>query len=361
MWNVVADLEQARDAFVPQVVEAQILDPEKLRCPCKGSADRVGGVGEDLARVFGHCLDDRQRRIGQVAPDVVANLLAGVLHVAHQDPFALLVEVRPFDPGDLFLPPGREDREGDDAMHGDGGGAADRAVEEMRHQLIELVQRRPPVAVAALLGQAQLLRDDHRIAHRALVQGIVPGRAGHGEDRAQMRQVVRHGLRRDTRIQLLLGEGHDVGAVDLGAELVRDVELLDAFQHLRLGPTDCLRAVFHIFVDCVAEGHFAAAGLSDGQVFEGAGLCEVLLALLDPGRGGRAQLEGPVLAQDGFSSPPNGDLGEPGGSAVFALSLDDGTHGVTTFGPSYNICCKSYPKWARFTTNETRTGLRTER
>ena len=138
---------------------------------------------------------------------------------------------------------------------------------------------------------------------------------------------------------------------DHHSELVRDVELLDAFQHLRLGPTDCLRAVFHIFVDRVAEGHFAAAGLSNRQVFEGAGLGKVLFALLDPGCGGRAQLKGPVLAPDDFSSPPNGDLGEPGYSAVFALSLDDGTHWVTTFGLSYNICCKPYPKRARFTTN----------
>ena len=58
VWNVVADLEQARDAFVPQVVKPQILDPQKLRCPSERSADRVGGVGEDLARVFGHRLDD---------------------------------------------------------------------------------------------------------------------------------------------------------------------------------------------------------------------------------------------------------------------------------------------------------------
>ena len=41
-------------------------------------------------------------------------------------------------------------------MHGDGGGATDRAVEGMRHNLVEIVQRRPPVSVAALLGQAQL-------------------------------------------------------------------------------------------------------------------------------------------------------------------------------------------------------------
>src|SRR6056297_580393 len=61
-----------------------------------------------------------------------------------------------------------------------------RRIEEMRHQLVEFVQRRPAIAVAALLGQPQLLRDNHRIAHRALVQLIVPGRAGHCEDRAEM-------------------------------------------------------------------------------------------------------------------------------------------------------------------------------
>jgi hypothetical protein len=133
-----------------------------------------------------------------------------------------------------------------------------------------------------------------------------------------MGEIVGHGLRRNTRLQFLLSEGHDVGAVDLGAKLLRDVELLNTLKNLRLGPTDCLRAVFDISVDCVAEGHFAAAGLSDGQVFEGAGLGEVLL---DPGRGGRAQLEGPVFAPDSFPSPPNGDLGKPGGRAVFALRL----------------------------------------
>ena len=105
-----------------------------------------------------------------------------------------------------------------------------------------------------------------------------------------------------------------------------------------------------------AEGHFAAARLPDGQVFEGAGLGEILLALLDLGRGCRARLEGPVLVPEGFSSPPDGDLGKPRGRAVFSLSLDDGTRGIKTIGPSYTICCKSCPKWARFTTYQTRTG-----
>lgn len=90
---------------MPQVVEPQILDPQELRCPRKGRADRVRGVGKDSDRVFGHRLDDRQRWIGQVAPDVVTNLLAGVLHVAHENPFTVVVEVRPRDPGDLLLPP----------------------------------------------------------------------------------------------------------------------------------------------------------------------------------------------------------------------------------------------------------------
>ncbi len=41
-------------------------------------------------------------------------------------------------------------------MHGHEGGAADRLIEEMRHQLIKLIQRWPSVVVTALLGQVQL-------------------------------------------------------------------------------------------------------------------------------------------------------------------------------------------------------------
>lgn len=65
MRDVVADLEQARHAFMPQVVKPQILDSQKLRRPCEGRADRIGGVREDLARVFGQRLDDGQSLIGQ--------------------------------------------------------------------------------------------------------------------------------------------------------------------------------------------------------------------------------------------------------------------------------------------------------
>ena len=48
MRNVVADLEQAGDALMSEVMEAQVRDAEKLIGACEGSADRVGRVGEDL-------------------------------------------------------------------------------------------------------------------------------------------------------------------------------------------------------------------------------------------------------------------------------------------------------------------------
>lgn len=138
----------------------------------------------------GHYLDDRERWIRKVAPHVVTDLFAGVLHVAHQNAFALLVEVGPFYACDFFLPSRREDREGHDAVHRYGGGASRLAFEEMRHQAIKLVQRRLPVPMSALLGQAKLLGEDQGVAHCFLVQGIVPRRSCHGEDCAHMRKVV---------------------------------------------------------------------------------------------------------------------------------------------------------------------------
>lgn len=47
----------------------------------------------------------------------------------------------------------------------------------------------------------------------------------------------------------------------------------------------------------------------------------------------RAALDGPVLAKYGLSIAPDRILSEPGDRAVFAFSLDDGTHGVTTLWP----------------------------
>lgn len=56
---------------------------------------------------FGIRQDERAfLRIGQVAPDLITNFLAGFLRPAQKDPLALLVEVSSCDPRDLLLPPG---------------------------------------------------------------------------------------------------------------------------------------------------------------------------------------------------------------------------------------------------------------
>lgn len=103
---VQAKLEQPRNTVVPQVMKAKIVDPEKFAGSSEGRADRVGRVWEDLICDLGHRSDDRKRFVLQVAPDIVANLLTRILHVAHQYALALLVQVFPGDPDDLLLPAG---------------------------------------------------------------------------------------------------------------------------------------------------------------------------------------------------------------------------------------------------------------
>lgn len=66
------------------------------------------------------------------------------------------------------------------------------------------------------------------------------------------------------------------------------------------------------------------------EVLPRTGFRQALFAFLESGRGDRAALEGTVLAKYRLSCSPDRDLGEPGSGAVFPLSLDDGTHGVTT-------------------------------
>lgn len=66
-------------------------------------------------------------------------------------------------------------------MHRNGGGAADRPIEEMRHQLIELVQRRPPIPVAAFLRDAQTCEPDLSLLHRCDQRGVHSGNSVPGE------------------------------------------------------------------------------------------------------------------------------------------------------------------------------------
>ena len=59
--DVPTHLEQPGNAFVPKVVEVQILNPEQLAGPREGRADRVGGVWEDAVAVLRLALYNRRR------------------------------------------------------------------------------------------------------------------------------------------------------------------------------------------------------------------------------------------------------------------------------------------------------------
>jgi hypothetical protein len=91
MRDVQAQLEQSRNAIVTQVVKMEILDREQAAGPRESGADRVGADREYALVVSRPCLQDPQRWIGQVAPDVVADFLARILHIAHQDALAVQI------------------------------------------------------------------------------------------------------------------------------------------------------------------------------------------------------------------------------------------------------------------------------
>ncbi len=84
-------LEQAADAVVPQVMKVQVFDLEELAGPGPGSGNRLPAVGEDLVATLRHALQDRPGLAWQVAPNIVADLLSWVFHMAHQDGLPVVI------------------------------------------------------------------------------------------------------------------------------------------------------------------------------------------------------------------------------------------------------------------------------
>lgn len=80
-------------------------------------ADGLAVVGKDLLPLPRHALQDRPGLVGQMTPDVVADLLPRVFHVADQHGASLFVDVRPADAGDLVLASRAEKRESHDLQH----------------------------------------------------------------------------------------------------------------------------------------------------------------------------------------------------------------------------------------------------
>ena len=102
--NVPSDFEQAGNAIMPQIVKVEIFDQQKLTGPGKAGADGIGAVGKYLRSDLRHRENDLQRLRRKVAPDIVADFLAGILHVPNQHATALRVEIFPDNTRNLFLP-----------------------------------------------------------------------------------------------------------------------------------------------------------------------------------------------------------------------------------------------------------------
>lgn len=122
LGDIVALLEQPRRGFVPQVVETQVLDPERAAGAGKGRAYGFRVVGEDP--VFAGDLRLSLHQVPGFAQQrerpMVADLGAGVLCVPEHRRPLFAVQIRPQQPGDFAFPLRREDGEGDDIAHRNG-------------------------------------------------------------------------------------------------------------------------------------------------------------------------------------------------------------------------------------------------
>src|SRR5277367_1978414 len=136
MRNVQPHLEQPGNTVVPEIVEVQIGDSQHLAGACECSAYRIASVGEDRTLSSWHCLDDPQRFRGQVAPDVVAHLLAWILHISDHDSRPDLIEVCPLDSCDFVETSCRKNRKCRDCLHWVSFGAANSDRSEVCHESV---------------------------------------------------------------------------------------------------------------------------------------------------------------------------------------------------------------------------------
>ena len=102
MRDIPPQLEQARHAVMAQIVEVQPqlcwhlfrVDSDRVARPRERRRLRPLSTENPVAGP-GLGADDVQRLWRQVAPYIVAGLLAGVLHVAHHDARVCFLEIRP--------------------------------------------------------------------------------------------------------------------------------------------------------------------------------------------------------------------------------------------------------------------------
>ncbi|MCY1298409.1 hypothetical protein D9M70_478970 [compost metagenome] len=247
----------------------QVVDLEELAGVAPRGADGAAVVGEDLLAGSRHRLNDPHGFVRQVAPDVVADLLARVLHIPHQHPLAGHIQISPADAGDLFLSAGRVDGEGDHFRHMNGTGLPAQQLEEMGQDLVQLFRGRPASALLALADDAELLQHHPRITHRMRVDVITPGRLGHRHHGGQMRQVVPHGLRLNATALgagTPLGELHQLLARQVAVRHITEPGVPAGLEGTALGLAERPDALVlvQVAVDDVSQQFALAIGPFDG-------------------------------------------------------------------------------------------------
>src|SRR6516164_11055758 len=124
----------------------------------------------------------------------------------------------------------------------------------MLHDLVQFVDCRASVALAALSDDAEAFRDNEGILDRLTVERIAPSRFSNGKDRAKVAQVI---LARGRRGWDRFHELNDIGAGDLAASHLGNVIAFDRAQHLRLGAADGALVFPDIDIDSLTEWRIA--------------------------------------------------------------------------------------------------------
>lgn len=189
----------------------------------------------------------------------------------------------------------------------------------MLHEPIEFVEGWSTITFTALRRQTEPVGDDPGILHGLPVKRVVPGRARDGEYSAEVREVIRDGLRLNPTLEFFTRKRDNIGARDGGTCFVSDIEILDAPQHLRFRAADLLVAFADVEIYRVRESRVLVATRSGFErSLKRARLTEPIFALAEPGVGRRSEFEGFVLAQDDLAAALYDNLREPCYRSVLA-------------------------------------------
>jgi hypothetical protein len=95
LWDVSTDFEQPGNTIVTKIMQMQVDDPQELARAREISSNGVAAKRKDFIAPLRHCENDLERFLRKIAPYVIPDLLAGVLHISDQNTASFLIEILP--------------------------------------------------------------------------------------------------------------------------------------------------------------------------------------------------------------------------------------------------------------------------